>query len=51
MASRGHCQEVDLTVKDVAGMEYNSTASDVVVSSFGKVVKRRAIDPGRPSDR
>jgi pantothenate kinase len=46
MASRGRCQEVDLTVKDVAGTEYNSNASDVIVSSFGKVAKRKALDPG-----
>lgn len=46
MASRGRCQEVDLTVKDVAGADYNSTAANLVVSSFGKVAKRRAVDPG-----
>ena len=46
LASKGDRRNIDLLVKDTAGTDYSVSASDQMVSSFGKVAKQRSANPG-----
>ena len=46
LAERGDRGSIDLFVKDTAGSGYSFAPPDAMVSSFGRVAKLHAHDPG-----
>ena len=43
----GDRRNVDLLIKDTAGMDYGPAIGDMVVSNFGKIAKLKMHDPGK----